>query len=398
MHREQQAVRDPLCRARREPEVDSPRSCSAARVCSIRWPNCTDDGHATSQPRHCTHSFIAASNASSMGRPSSSTSRIAAMRPRGDAISSPVTRYVGQCGRQSPHDTHATSSSASRCSGPAPSVIAGAVRARACRSGSNASFTRRISAAFGSGRPKPSRPSPPASRNIQPSCSWAMRRASASTERRRRRRARCRRRAPRTSARPGPRRVRAPIGFRAPAATEMRPRCAPVGRSAVRTRRDRPTARRRRPRRLRAGCTPADRPTASPRRESGRRLARSGTSCAERLGGRQRSVSCTSTPSVPNEPTNRRGQVVAGDVLDRRAAALHEPAVAGHEAHFEHVVAQRSVPQAADAREPARHDAADGRGGIARIERALLAVLRERGVELGERGAAPTVTVRSSGS
>ena len=32
---------------------------TAARVSSIRWPNCTPDGHAASQPRHCTHSFIA---------------------------------------------------------------------------------------------------------------------------------------------------------------------------------------------------------------------------------------------------------------------------------------------------------------------------------------------------
>src|SRR5207249_9658475 len=33
------------------------------------------------------------------------TARIAAIRPRGDADSSPVRRYVGQCGRHSPQAT-----------------------------------------------------------------------------------------------------------------------------------------------------------------------------------------------------------------------------------------------------------------------------------------------------
>ena len=67
-------------------------AASAARVSSIRWPNCTPDGHAASHPRHCTHSSIARRNASSIGAARSSTARIAAMRPRGDAISRPVTR------------------------------------------------------------------------------------------------------------------------------------------------------------------------------------------------------------------------------------------------------------------------------------------------------------------
>ncbi len=41
----------------------------------------------------------------------SSTARIAAIRPRGEAVSRPVRRKVGQWGRQSPHDTHLTTSS-----------------------------------------------------------------------------------------------------------------------------------------------------------------------------------------------------------------------------------------------------------------------------------------------
>ena len=82
-----------------------------------------------------------------------STARIAAIRPRGDAISRPVTRYVGQCGRHSPHDTHATSSSSSRCNGRRSRVIAGAVRGCRRWSGSNASLMRRMTSTLGSGRP-----------------------------------------------------------------------------------------------------------------------------------------------------------------------------------------------------------------------------------------------------
>src|SRR3954462_1701004 len=41
------------------------------------------------------------------------TARLAPIRPRGDADSSPVIRYVGQWGRQSPQATQAASSSSS---------------------------------------------------------------------------------------------------------------------------------------------------------------------------------------------------------------------------------------------------------------------------------------------
>lgn len=47
------------------------------------------------------------------GASSICTARIAAIRPRGDFASSPVTRKVGQCGRQSPQLTHEASSSSS---------------------------------------------------------------------------------------------------------------------------------------------------------------------------------------------------------------------------------------------------------------------------------------------
>ncbi len=45
-------------------------------------------------------------NASSTIDVPSATERIAVIRPRGDADSSPVRRYVGQCGRHRPHETH----------------------------------------------------------------------------------------------------------------------------------------------------------------------------------------------------------------------------------------------------------------------------------------------------
>ncbi len=78
----------------------------------------------------------------------------AATRSRG-----PVTRYVGQCGRQSPHATHATSSSSSRSRGVVDFGVtgvltAGAVPVRACRSDRTRALIRRMSAAFGSGPPE----------------------------------------------------------------------------------------------------------------------------------------------------------------------------------------------------------------------------------------------------
>ena len=124
------------------------------------------------------------------------------MRPRGDATSSPVTRYVGQCGRHSPHATHATSSSSSRCKIPRrdarsrlpthawlPVRARGTAggRARACRSGRRPSLMRAITAPFGSATPNPSRSGAPASRSIQPpaDCGDRARRAEHDRDRRR---------------------------------------------------------------------------------------------------------------------------------------------------------------------------------------------------------------------
>src|SRR5580658_9335377 len=80
-------------------------------------PKGTAEGQATSHARHWTHRSMNDVNVASITAPAC-TARMAAMRPRGDADSSPVTRYVGQLGRHSPHDTHAASSSSLTASRP----------------------------------------------------------------------------------------------------------------------------------------------------------------------------------------------------------------------------------------------------------------------------------------
>lgn len=62
-------------------------------------------GHAGSQPRHCTQVSRASTTSSSKSRRSSCNPRMISIRPRGDLLSSPVTRNVGQCGRHKPHPT-----------------------------------------------------------------------------------------------------------------------------------------------------------------------------------------------------------------------------------------------------------------------------------------------------
>ncbi len=94
-----------------------PEAESEARVSSIKAPKCTPDGHAVSQPRHRTQRSMKFTKSSSTGNAPDSTARMALMRPRGDADSSSVARYVGQCGRQRPQDTQALSRSGSRPSG-----------------------------------------------------------------------------------------------------------------------------------------------------------------------------------------------------------------------------------------------------------------------------------------
>ena len=95
----------------------APAPCASARPgrarASIIRPKGTPLGQAASQARQARHSSIIVVNEASTTASPSSTARIAAMRPRGEAVSRPVSRKVGQCGRHSPHATHLTTSSSS---------------------------------------------------------------------------------------------------------------------------------------------------------------------------------------------------------------------------------------------------------------------------------------------
>ncbi len=82
-----------------------------ARAASIMRPYGTPLGHAASQARHARHSSIMRVKAGPTDASPSSTARIAAMRPLGDAVSRPVSRKVGQCGRHRPQPTQVTTSS-----------------------------------------------------------------------------------------------------------------------------------------------------------------------------------------------------------------------------------------------------------------------------------------------
>ncbi len=84
---------------------------------SINLPNGTPLGHAGSHPRHCTHVSMNRTKSSSIAASRHCTERIASIRPRGESPSSPVARYVGQCGKHSPQLTHCANSASSSRSG-----------------------------------------------------------------------------------------------------------------------------------------------------------------------------------------------------------------------------------------------------------------------------------------
>ena len=262
-------------------------------------------------------------------------------------------------------------------------------RARACPSGSKAALTRAISAAFGSATPKPSR-SGRAGLAEQPAAG---------------------------SRRGVTRAARAPLRSSAATCTVPTPTSAQPAHAAdavERTRRaSRPRAGRHRDaaavRALRAAaarrtasspaaarlgldvvrrCPRAARDVVLPSHEDRRRA---GTPRAHRAGDRRRSphqrgtpaagwqrrVTCVMHAERAERADEQPGEVVAGDVLHRRPAAPHEPAVGGDEAHLEHLVAQRAVRGAAGCPEsPTASDPPTVAFGVARVERALLARAR----------------------
>ncbi len=99
---------------RRQAGVIRPSSARVSLTCSMRWPYGTEDGQAGSQPRHWTHVSKASRTASVTAASWYCTCRMSMIRPRGDLVSSPVTRYVGQWGRHSPQDTQVSSAGCSR--------------------------------------------------------------------------------------------------------------------------------------------------------------------------------------------------------------------------------------------------------------------------------------------
>ena len=128
--------RTPARPRRLTPRAGAARVGSAwARAASIMRPKGTPLGQAASQARHARHSSIIVVKEASTPAWPSSTARIAAMRPRGEAVSRPVRRKVGQWGRQRPHATHLTTSSsagASRVGSQRATELMGPPRA-ACR-------------------------------------------------------------------------------------------------------------------------------------------------------------------------------------------------------------------------------------------------------------------------
>ena len=224
------------------------------------------------------------------------------------------------------------------------------------------------------------------------------RRAAASSGvRRRRPRARCRRRPRRPSAR-RPARARRPTPRSADGRTETRPRCGPSGHAGAPASSVAPATR------LRSAATSAATPSSSTwRARAVPRQARrpeQATTHRERVGvgdeplrggghrlAAQRDLHQHADRAERSDEQAR--EVEAADVLHRRTSALHDAAVDGDEPHLEHAVAQRSVAEAAVARQAGGQEPADGGVGVAGIERALLALRRQHRGELAARGAGP---------
>ena len=229
------------------------------------------------------------------------------MRPRGDATSRPVTRYVGQCGRHNPHDTH---DELGLVEAEWPAAAHSGSRPRAnLPAGSNASFTRCINAAFGELHAEAVDARAARFRSSQPPWSRAAARAPVST----------------VASSPATWIVPTPISAAHPRARHSVERTT-HGRQPARGHRDPAAVFADRERGRSAGGQPG-----RLRVDIGRDSFEQHVSClsvpehrrgAVEVGwvvaaiptrrisgrGRHRKVSCTSTPSVPNEPTMRRGR------------------------------------------------------------------------------------------
>ena len=307
----------------------------------MRWPNGTDDGHAASHPRHCTHASIVSANASSIGAPSScdrAHRRDAPARRRDLEAGDPVRRAVRQAqaardardqlvlvetrgGCTLAHDVVIASHLDRRGS----TVARGRTRSRpGCELAvgiERGADPRAMSAAFGSAHAEAveARVRRPRAAATRRGVLRAHRGRGRARPRRRRRRARCRRRPRPASARrrcrasSWPERATAVAGHRDAAA--VRPLAASGGRVG--------TARA--PRRVgRSPSTSAAMPSSSTWVVAAvpERSRRAEAPLRDRRAGRPRSCPTTtsrgaagsagspasSTPSVPSDPTSSRGR------------------------------------------------------------------------------------------
>ena len=300
---------------------------------------------------------------------------MAAMRPRGESCSSPVTRYVGQCGRHRPQRD--ARHQLVLVDGEEPgALVRGSVRAssrqppatsRGSRpgdslpSGSNAARTRTASLALGGGDAEAVEPGsagfaeqPPAAGRSPPRAPPAERASSSA--------ATCTVPTPTSASQRTP--VRVERGAQRRAASTVAPRCA---------RGARPSGQRGAPASVGGACDRACvRPPTSAATPSSSTWVR--VPSHARHDGRNRRRRSREGIGVGREPLRRRRDRLAaqGDlhqhpdgaeradeearevepahVLHRRAAALDDAAVGGDEPHLEHTVAQRSVAGAAGGR------------------------------------------------
>ena len=363
----------------------------------------TDEGHAASQPRHCTHSSMYARTGH---RPVRRPAAPPASRRCGRAVTRSRVRSPGTSG--SAGGTARTRRTRRVRSGRARA----SVLTRAAVPGSSCPLDRMppgyvASARRWAGRCRTARRCP-ASRSIQPPASCA--------------------------ARPGREEAAGVVGSNvhgpdadlgdpahaadgverssqgpdSTAATEMRARCGPAGQRGASSTGSSPAASCWAM--TSSGCpsSNAARPATVPRDARGPEAPAAhlvrisvGRRPHRALAGRgwHRRITWSRRRCVPKRTDEEPGQVVAGDVLHRRPAAPHQPPVGGHEPHLEQPVAQRPVARAAGcptARPRATPPtvASGSRGSSAHSCPASPSTAASSATGVP----APTVTVRSAGS
>ena len=284
---------------------------------------------------------MAAVKPSSIGPSPDSTRRMRAMRPRGDAASSPVTRNVGQCGRHIPH-----------------------ARTRPARRGRARASGGLPQSRFSTRRPGARRPVGVEGRLqalVDGRTAGSTGRGGCGTVA-----------VDDADAELGDEADRAPSSGRASRCGdgERPPVRQPVGRTARRRRaRGRATAAwastssawpvEQHPRRRAVPQAPP--PGGGARRQTSGPDGRGEPPLARPARGRVRSDHLGEQRERAERADEQPAEVVAGDVLDRRSARLHHRAVGRDGRDLQHRVADRAPPEAAYAAAADGEHAADGR-------------------------------------